>query len=176
MRKLTFIVMLTLATSASARAQGPPPTPAQRSSAGDTMQDAMRDKDPVRREERVINISSRELTKMERQADAARRAPLRMFKAEVVVTNHGAKTIKSVSWSASLTNHGTGTLIRTYDVTTEARIAPGKTKKLTKRLPTPRANVLSVAAPSGTGSPPTADLKAMVTRVTYEDGSTSTTP
>ncbi|MDT7689535.1 MAG: hypothetical protein QOE46_2294 [Acidobacteriota bacterium] len=178
MRGLAFVVVaatLMLAASALAHAQGSAPTPAQRSSTGDTMQDAMRDKDSVRREERVIGITSRELTKMEREADASHHAPARMFKAEVVVTNHGTRTIKSVSWSASLTDPGTDQLIRTYDVTTAARIAPGKTKKLTKQLPTPRANVVSAAVPSG-AKPHAADLKAVVTRVTYTDGSTSTTP
>jgi hypothetical protein len=178
MRGLAFIVaaVLTLAAAASAQAQGSAPNPAQRPAAGDSMQDAMRDKDSTRREERVINITSTELNKMEREADRSRRAPERTFKAEVVVTNHGTKTIKSISWSASLIDPGTGRLIRNYDVTTEARITPGKTKKLAKQLPTPRSNVVS-AAPSGTGAPAVvADFKAVVTRVTYTDGSTSTTP
>ncbi|MBC7929542.1 MAG: hypothetical protein H7Z38_03145 [Rubrivivax sp.] len=173
MRKLSIVAatLLTLGAAASAHAQGPTPNTGQRPLEFETRQDSLRDKDTVRRDERVIAITKREFNEMEKAARGSR--PGSTFKAQVVVTNHSPKTIKSVFWSASLTDPGTGKLIRTYDVTTDARIAPGMSKKLSKKLPIPRANVVSATAPT---APPVADLKATVTRVTYEDGTASETP
>lgn len=178
MKKLAIVAvtLLILAAAASAHAQGVPPRPGQTSPENETRQDALRDKDPVRRDERVIAVSKRELIKIEREANKSRPTTAGTFKAQVIVTNHSPKTIKSVSWSASLTDPDTGELIRTYDVTSEARITPGKTKKLSKKLPLPRVNVVSAAAPVNSKSPAVANLKATVARVMYEDGTTSETP
>jgi hypothetical protein len=175
MRKLTIAaLLLTLAAAASTHAQEssiPRPSPN-----ATTVQDALRLKDPIQRDEALIAINSRHTNKLEHEANAHRHTPIRTFKAQVVVTNHSAMAIKSVSWSASLIDPGTGALIRTYDVTTEERIAPGKTKKLTKRLPTPISRVVSASAPTSGKLPAVANLKAAVTQVTYEDGTTSETP
>ncbi|HZG53765.1 MAG TPA: hypothetical protein VEZ40_16675 [Pyrinomonadaceae bacterium] len=171
MKKLMLAATLTMFAAVSAQAQV-----SRRPGEGDnTRQAALRDPDPVRRDERLISISRREMMKSENAVDAARPAPSRMFKARVAVTNHGSKTIKSVSWLASLTDPATGAVIRTYPVTTEKQIAPGKSKTLEKSLPIPYASVVSV----GRGrrvTPGVADLKASVVRVTYDDGSTSETP
>lgn len=99
-----------------------------------------------------------------------------MVRAGVVVINHTSKVIKSVSWAASFTDPATGRLIRRYDVSTEARIKPGKTKTLTKSLPLPTVRVVS-AAPAGHKARNTfAHLTSGVTGVTYVDGSTSSAP
>ncbi|HEX8636121.1 MAG TPA: hypothetical protein VF703_18385 [Pyrinomonadaceae bacterium] len=172
MKKLMLIAAMTLIAVTSAQAQvsrRPGYTGA------DTRQDALRDPDPVRRDERLISISRREMTRSENAVDAARPVPSRMFKARVAVTNHASKTIKSVSWLASLTDPATGAVIRTYPVTTERQIAPGKSKTLEKSLPIPYAKVVR-AGRSRRLSPGVADLKASIVRITYEDGSTSETP
>jgi hypothetical protein len=172
MRKFMFIAALALAAGMSVTAQAQPPT------AQDRWDDAMRrSPDPVRRDEAHIAHSRRQGSISEREAAAAYRSSLApSFKAGVVVTNSSAKTIKSVDWSATLTDPYTGAVIRTYDVTSKARIAPGRSKKLTKKLQTPRAQVVNAAAPARRRSLPVAQLKVTVTRVTYEDGSTSETP
>lgn len=170
MKKLMLVAALTMIAAMSAQAQV-----SRRPGEGDnTRQAALRDPDPIRRDERLISISSRELRGARRSGDAYP-APSRMFKAQMAVTNHGTKTIKSVSWLASLVDPATGAVVRSYSVTTNKRIEPGKTKKVEKKLPVPIASVVS-GGPSGLNSPTVADLKASVVRVTYEDGSTSETP
>ncbi|HEX3560948.1 MAG TPA: hypothetical protein VHU19_17235 [Pyrinomonadaceae bacterium] len=100
-----------------------------------------------------------------------------MVRAGVVVTNHTSKVIKSVSWAASFTDPGTGRLIRRYEVSTGARIQPGKTKTLTKSLPIPTVKVVSAAAPADQKARATfATLTSGVIGVTYADGSTSSAP
>ncbi|HEY0082239.1 MAG TPA: hypothetical protein VGB61_05565 [Pyrinomonadaceae bacterium] len=170
MRKLLLAATLTMIAAGSAQAQV-----SRRPSEGDNnRQAAMRDPDPVRREERMISISSRELRREHRPYNE-RYVSNRTFKARVSITNHSTKTIKSVSWMASLVDPATGQLIRSYPVTTEKRIAPGGTKKLETKLPLPMARVVRVG-PDGVASPTVADLKSTVVQVTYEDGSTSETP
>jgi hypothetical protein len=170
MRKLTLITALLLAAAAAAHAQVP-----SGREGFDPQREALRDGDLTRLDEAHINISHASGAKAERAADAARHSRLPSFKAQLDVTNHAAKTIKAVEWTATLTDPGTGAVIRTYDVTSEAKIAPGKTKKLSKRLQTPRAR--AVSANSRTPRrPAVADLKVEVTGVTYADGTTSTTP
>jgi hypothetical protein len=171
MRKLLLAATLTMIAAGSVQAQV-----SRRPSQGDdTRQAALRDPDPVRRDERLISISRREMMGPVSTSDVNRLSHVPTFKAQLKVTNHGAKTIKSVSWLASLTDPATGAMIRTYNITSKQRIAPGATKKLEKKLPTPRVHVVS-AAPGGRRSPTVADLKAAVVQVTYEDGSTSDTP
>jgi hypothetical protein len=166
MKKLTLTFTLLLTAAAAAHAQMPTPSDAQRQ--------PMSDRDPIHRDESRIAGANRRNAEMEREADAARRRTPRTFKAEVEVTNHAAKDIKSISWTVTLTDY-TGAVIDSYDVKTKTRIAPGSTKKLSKRLRTPRDNVVSVTSLLGY-SPAVAGLKVEVTGVTYADGSTSTTP
>lgn len=166
MTKLTLAFALLLTAAAAAHAQVPTP--------GDAQRQPMSDRDPIHREESHIASSSRSSSSMEREANASRRRPLPTFKAEVEVTNHAAKDIKVVTWTATLTDPLTGAVINSYDVETKTRIAPGSTKKLSKRLKTSRNNVVN-AHSAGTSSS-VVSLKVEVTGVTYADGSTSTTP
>ncbi|HZH29716.1 MAG TPA: hypothetical protein VEY11_02930 [Pyrinomonadaceae bacterium] len=171
MTKLMLAATLTLLAAVSAQAQvSRRPNPED-----NTRQAALSDPDPIRREERLISISSRELSGPRRAADAPPFANVSTFKAQLDITNRGSKTIKSVSWLATLTDPATGALIRTYNIETKRRIAPGATKKLEKKLPTPRAHTVS-AAPGGRKSPVVADLKSTIIQITYEDGSTSEKP
>lgn len=170
MRKLTFIAALLLTAAAAAHAQIP-----NGSAGSDPQREALRDRNTVRLDEAHISASRESNARLESEAAAARRGQLPSFKAQVEVTNHAAKTIQAVEWTATLVDPGTGAVIRTYDLTTETRIAPGKTKKLSKRLQTPRSRVVSVKTQTP-GRPAVADLKVKVTGVTYADGTTSTTP
>lgn len=170
MTKLTLAFALLLTASAAARAQVPGGSPGS-----DPLREAMRQGDAARVGEAHIRTSRVYGASAERAANAARRNLPQTFKAELRVTNSAAKAIKSVAWTATLTDPLTGAVLRTYDVESEARIAPGRTKKLSKRLRTPPATALNASA----GRPrvmPVADLKVAVTGVTYVDGSTSTTP
>jgi hypothetical protein len=171
-----LLATLTLVAAVSAQAQTQTQRPGRQEPPGvDTRQDALRDTDQVRREERLISISKREFAKIERGTAASRPAPIRTFKARVSITNHSAKAIKYVSWMASLTDPTTGAVIRTYPVTTKKRIAPGKTTTLEQKLPIPYHAVVNVA-PGSPKSAVVADLKSAVTQVTYEDGSTAERP
>jgi hypothetical protein len=170
MRKLTLIVALLLTAAAAAHAQIP-----NGSTGFDPKREALRDGNTVRLDEAHISDSRASNAKLESEANAARHGQLPSFKAQIEVTNHAAKIIQAVEWTATLIDPGTGAVIRTYDVTTETRIAPGKTKKLSKHLQTPRARVVSVKTHTP-GKPVVADLKVKVTGVTYADGTTSTMP
>ncbi|HEX8127790.1 MAG TPA: hypothetical protein VF527_01725 [Pyrinomonadaceae bacterium] len=171
MKKLMLAATLTMFAAVSAQAQvSSRPGPGD-----DTRQAALRDPDPVHRDERLISLSHREMMGPGDASDASRLGRVPTFKAELNITNRGSKTIKYVSWSASLTDPATGAVIRTYNIKTKQRIAPGGTKTLKKQLPTPRAPVVRVA-PGGRKLPVVADLKSTVVQVTYEDGSTSETP
>lgn len=171
MRKLTLAFALLLTASAAAHAQ----TPSNRNAGNDPVREAMRMGDTVKAEEAHINASRRSMAGPESAAAAARRSNVRSFKAEVEVTNHAAKSIKYVTWTATLTDPNTGSVIRSYDVKSKTRIAPGSTKKLSKNLRTPPVDRL-LAAATPLGRSPVANLKVEVTGVTYADGSTSTTP
>lgn len=177
MRKLTLAFAFLLTASAAARAQDPYSGAPVR----DPHRDALAIRDPVRREEALIAGARRTISRMEHEAASGRRSSRSGsgayvgFKAEIEVTNRSAKTIKSVNWTATLTDPETGAVIDAYDVTTRASIAPGGKKKFSKRLKTPRAAVLN-AARTQTGRAPVADLKVAVTGVTYADGSTAPTP
>jgi hypothetical protein len=129
----------------------------------------LREKDPDRRNEMVLDRGRVRLEELSRTAAPPRRASARTFAASVLVTNRSRKTIKSVSWLVSLLD--SGKVIRSYDVTTEKRIAPGKTKRLSERLPVPVLRVVSVSAPGLV-----ADVATKVTRVEYTDGSFSDSP
>lgn len=170
MKKLTLTFTLLLAAAAPAAAQVPNNNPGT-----DPFRDARVSRDPAKSEEALITASRASNARAENEADAARRNLPPTFSAEIEVTNSAAKPIKSVEWRATLLDSETGAVIRTYDVTTNARIAPGKTKKLSKLLRTPRANVLKVSS-RVPRRPQVADLKVKVTGVIYEDGSTSAAP
>lgn len=104
---------------------------------------------------------------------AAGRAMLpRTFKATVVVSNSSAKAIASVDWKVSLVDRESGETIRSYKVTTRTRIAPGKKKKLDKRLPLPRYGLVNARDPKSPGT--VAKIVPEITLVTYEDGSSDT--
>ena len=168
MTKLTVALALLLTAAAAARAQTP-----NGNSGNDPLRDAMRTGDAAKIGEAHIEASRAFGAGAEREA--ARLGMTPSFKAVVEVTNRAAKAIKSVSWTATLTEPGTGNVIQSYDVETKTRIDPGTTKKLSKRLRTPRASRLLLAT-TPRGRSPVADLKVEVTGVTYVDGSTSTTP
>lgn len=171
MKKLTLAFALLLTASAAARAQ----TPNNSNAGNDPVRQAMRMGDSAKAEEAHIAASRTAGAAAERAAASARRNMPPTFKAEVEVTNNAAKAIKSVTWTATLTEPGTGNVIRSYDVTTKTRIAPGSKKKLSKRLRAPRADRALLAA-TPYGRSPAADLKVEVTGVTYADGTTSTKP
>ncbi|MDT4953668.1 MAG: hypothetical protein QOJ02_1806 [Acidobacteriota bacterium] len=169
MRRLTFIVAMTLIATAAAYAQ--------RSAPGDTVQGALRDPDPIHRDERMIALSQAGMANKVEQPGSlmVRRAPYGFpattFNAQIVVTNHNSKIIKSISWVATLTDPNTGEMIGKYDITSETRISPGKKKKLKKSLPVPQFRVVSARTPRTV-----ANLKSTITSVTFEDGATSSEP
>ena len=101
---------------------------------------------------------------------------LPVFKARVVVTNRSSKLIKSVSWTAILTQPGTNDIISEHYLTSRLDIAPGKTKKVTQKLQIRPVRVVNAANLPPANSGQVADLKVAVTEVTYADGSTSKTP
>ena len=170
MTKLTLAFALLLTASAAARAQLPGGSPGS-----DPLREAMRQGDAAKVEEAHIRASRISGARSEREAAAARRDRPQTFKAEIRVMNSAAKAIKSVVWTATLTDPLTGAVLRTYEVESETSIAPGKTKKLSKRLRKPGPIVVN-ASTGSTSRIPVADLKVAVTGVTYVDGSTSTTP
>lgn len=160
MKRFIFIIAMTLVATASAYAQRP-------TADENTRQAALRDPDPIRRDERLIALSRAETSRIE-----MKRPPYGMsgdtFKAKIIVTNRNSRTIKSVSWVATLTDPNTGEVLGKYDITSEARISPGKKKQLEKKLPIPQFRMVSVAAPRTV-----ANLKSVVTSVTFVDGTTS---
>ena len=171
MTKLTLAFALLLTASAAAHAQVPGGSPGS-----NPLREAMRQGDAAKVEEAHIRASRIYGARSESEAASARRRNMpQTFKAEIRVTNSASKAIKSVVWTATLTDPMTGALLRTYEVESEARIAPGQTKKLSKRLRTPSATVVNTSA-SRPRVVPVADLKVAITGVTYADGSTSTTP
>ena len=178
MRKLTLTRALLLTAAAAAHAQSPagPPTGSNISAVErDPLRDAMRYGDGAKAGEAMIEASRASNVRLENEANVGRRTKLQTFKAEIEVTNSAVKTISAVIWRATLLDPKTGAVIRYYDVTTSAKIAPGKTKKLSKQLTTPRANQARTGSQTP-NSPNVADLKVKVTGVTYEDGSFSPTP
>ena len=168
MKKLTLASALLLTATAAAHAQLPNGSPGS-----DPLREAMRTGDAAKVGEAHINASRTYGVTAENAA--ARRGTTKTFKAVVKVTNRAAKAIKSVSWTATLTEVGTGNVIQSYDMETKTRIDPGRTKKLSKHLRTPPADPLMLAT-TPLGRDPVAVLKVEVVGVTYADGSTSTTP
>ena len=177
MKRLMLAAALMLAALASAHAQIPPGRNSSETTA-DNNRDALAIRDPIHRDEALIAGANKRGNSLQRYAPDENRHPIFVptFKAQIKVRNNSAKAIKSVTWSASLIDPGTGRLIRTYDVTSEARIAPGKAKHLSERLPTPSSKVVSAGGPPSRKAPAVVDLKTKITLVTYEDGSTSETP
>ena len=173
MKKLTLAFALLLTATAAAHAQTTPAGTSYPPGSSDIYPKKI--KDPVQLDEAHIANSRVRTGPAEREAAAARRNMPQTFKAEVVVTNHAAKAIKSVEWTTTLTDPDTGDIISTYDVTTKSNIAPGKTKRLSKRLRTPHVRVVS-ATSRNPYQPQVGNIKVEITGVTYADGSTSTTP
>ena len=173
-KKLTLAFALLITAAAAHAQQGTTPagTPYP---PGGSSGDPRVIRDPVHRDEAHIAASRVRTNAAEREAAAFRYSMPRTFKAAVEVTNHAAKAIKSVEWTTTLTDPNTGDVIHTYDVTTKANIAPGKTKKLSKNLRTPHARVVS-AADRNPYRPRVGNIKVEVKGVTYADGTTSATP
>jgi hypothetical protein len=174
MKRLTLAFALLLTATAAAHAQdrtpaGTPYPP------GSSSIDPKIIRDPIHRDEAHISNARVRTSPSEREAASARRNMSRTFKAVVEVTNHAAKAIKSVEWTTTLIDPNTGDVISTYDVTSKANIAPGKTRKLSKRLSTPHARVVSATA-GNSYRPRVGNIKVEVTGVTYADGTTSATP
>jgi hypothetical protein len=167
-KRSIIFAALVLGAAVSARAQVPGPNSTQ------TRPDSVRGPNSIREDERRMDISRAQMSRMEREAAAKRSRPQPTLKARLVVTNRGASAIKSVAWVAALTDHFTGEVLRTYEVTTNKRIAPGKSATLEKKLPAPRVGEMDASA--SLTSLITADLKTSVVRITYEDGSTSAAP
>ena len=172
MKKLTLAFALLLTATAAAHAQTPTGAPYP---PGSSEIYPKKISDPVKLDEAHIANSRVRAVPAEQEALSSSRHRPPTFKAEVVVTNHAAKAIKSVEWTTTLTDPDTGDIISTYDVTTKSNIAPGKTKRLSKRLRTPHVRVVS-ATSRNPYQPQVGNIKVEVTGVTYADGSTSTTP
>ena len=173
LKKLTLAFVLLLTATAAAHAQTTPAGTSYPPGSSDIYPKKI--KDPVQLDEAHIANSRVRTGPAEREAAAARRNMPQTFKAEVVVTNHAAKAIKSVEWTTTLTDPNTGNVIQTFDVTTKAKIAPGKTKRLSKNLRTPHARVVSIRDPTPY-QPRVGNITVAVKAVTYADGTTSTTP
>lgn len=169
---LTFALLLTAAAAAHAQDRTPVGTPYP---PGSSSIDPKIIRDPVQRDEAHIAAARVTTSPSEREAASARYNMPPTFKAVVEVTNHAAKAIKSVDWTATLTDPATGDVISTYDVTTKSNISPGKTKKLSKNLRTPHVRVVSATA-RNPYQPRVGNVKVAVKGVTYADGTTSTTP
>lgn len=153
--KLALITGLSLVAISSAQAQG------DRSL---SQQEAAR-----QRQEQERLESRTAMDDLHAEGAAGRALVPRTFKASVVVNNSSAKAIASVNWTVSLVDRESGETIRSYDVTTRSRIAPGKKKTLDKRLPLPRYGLVNARNPQSPGT--VAKIVPVITRVTYEDGS-----
>lgn len=152
--KLALVTGLSLVAMSSAQAQ-----------VGDTSQrEAAR-----QRQEQESLERRRDIDDLHAEGASGRSLEPRTFKASVVVNNSSARTIASVNWTVSLVDRESGETIRTYDVTTRTRIAPGKKKKLDKRLPLPRYGLVNARNPQSPGT--VARIVPEITRVTYDDGS-----
>jgi len=173
MKNLTLAFALLLTAGAAAHAQTTPAGTAYPPGSSEIYPKKI--KDPVQLDEDHIANSRVRTGPTEREAAARRYNMPPTFKAVVEVTNHAAKAIKSVEWTATLTDPNTGDVISTYDVTSKAKISPGKTKKLSKSLRTPHARVVSMNSRDPYQSK-VGNIKVRVKAVTYADGTFSTTP
>jgi hypothetical protein len=174
MKRLTLAFALLLTATAAAHAQDRTPAGTQYPPGSSEIY-PKKIKDTVQLDETHIANARVRTGPAEREAASARRNMPRTFKAVVEVTNHAAKAIKSVEWTTTLIDPNTGDVISTYDVTSKANIAPGKTKKLSKRLSTPHVRVVSATA-RNPSQPQVGNVKVEVKNVTYADGTTSATP
>lgn len=166
MKRLTLSLALALLAVSAAHAQADP---------GQGLEHILREPNPERRNEVLVERGRQRLDELSRTSRAARGVGERTFKASVVVLNRSPKTVKSVLWTVSLVDPESGATIRSYDVATEGRIAPGKRKSLTRRLPIPPSGVVSARRPGGT-TVPVADVVTSVTRIEYTDGSSTDSP
>jgi hypothetical protein len=156
--KLALITGLSLVAISSAQAQG---------NRSPSQQEAAR-----QRQEQEVLERRTEIDDLNAEGAAGRALTPRTFKASVVVNNSSAKAIASVNWTVSLVDRESGETIRSYDVNTRTRIAPGKKKTLDKRLPLPRYGLVNARNPQSPGT--VAKIVPVITRVTYEDGSFDT--
>lgn len=170
---LAFALLVTAAAAAQAQGTTPAGTPLP---PGTNDLELRKIKDPVQLDEAHIAASRAAGRPYDLEANVNARlrgyTAVPTFKAEIKVKNTSAKVIQSVSWTATLLDSETGGVISTYDVTTEARIAPGKTKKLSEHLRKPSVQTV----PASSRGAVVADLKVKVNTVTYVDGTTSNTP
>ena len=166
MRRLTLSLALALLAASAASAQAYPQQ---------GLEHILREPNPVRRNEVLVERGRLQLDELSHVGHASRGAGARTFKASVVVTNQSLKTVKAVFWTVSLLEPGSGATIRRYDVATEGLIAPGKRKRLTRRLPVPPVRSLS-AHSLGNSPAPVADVVTAVTRIEYADGSFTDSP
>ena len=139
------------------------------------MEHILREPDPERRSEVLVERGRLKLDELSRTGSPSRGAGARTFKASVVVDNRSAKAVRSVQWTVTLVDPSSGTTIRRYYVTTEGRVAPGKSKRLSQRLPVPPARVVN-ARSAGSAPAPVADVVTAVTRIEYADGSSADSP
>ncbi|HYG78859.1 MAG TPA: hypothetical protein VD861_00645 [Pyrinomonadaceae bacterium] len=158
--KLALVIGLSLVVVSSAQAQV-------------ENRDQQRQQEAGRQRQEQEGLEARQkMDDLHAEGAAGRAAMPRTFKASVVVSNSRAKAIASVAWKVSLVDRESGETIRSYDVTTRTRIAPGKKKKLDKRLPLPRYGLVNARDPQSPGT--VAKIVPVITRVTYEDGSFET--
>ena len=152
--KLAAVIVLSLAAVISARAQ--------------VGSQSQRDSVRQRQEQESLEARNR-MDDLHAEGATGRAMAPRTFKASVVVENSSPKTIASVNWTVSLVDRASGETIRQYKVTTRTRVAPGKKKKLDKRLPLPRYGLVDARNPSSPGT--VAKVVPEIKLVTYEDGS-----
>lgn len=171
MKKLTLALALLLTATAAAHAQTTPAGTQYPPGSSEIYPKKI--KDPVQLDESHIVNSRVNTAPSEREAASSRYNKPPTFKVEIMVTNRAAKAIKSVEWAVTLTDPTTGDIISTYDVTTKAKISPGKSKKLSKNLNNPQARVVSVRDRTPY-QPQVGNIKVEVTSVTYADDTTST--
>ena len=155
--KLAIVIALSVVAVSSAQAQRGTPD----------QQEAER-----QRQEQAGLEARKGVDDLNAEGAAGRALEPRTFKATVVVNNTSAKAIASVNWTVALVDRESGETIRSYEVTTRTRIAPGKKKKLDKRLPLPRYGLVNARNPQTPGT--VAKIVPVITRITYEDGTFDT--
>src|SRR5688572_3372021 len=133
-RLLLTLALALLAVSSAARAQTERGT-----HPGQGLEHILREPNPERRSEVLVERGRLKLDELSRTGSPSRGAGARTFKASVLVDNRSAKAVRSVQWTVTLVVPSSGATISRYYVTTEGRVAPGKSKRLTQRLPVPPA-------------------------------------
>ena len=90
------------------------------------------------------------------------------------VTNHSRNEIRFVSWVVTFTHPATGVVIKTREITSKSRIAPGTEKTLKKTVAVPR--LVRVTDARGKARMTLPKMTTTLANVTYADGTTSRTP